>query len=1038
MLEKSNPEKQKSESRHTGKYVYARRFLIGKIIADGFHRRSKIHPANIEDKVSLHFKILQINSAKILDMKSIGHYVQEIWQAKEGLPQNSAQAIVPTRDGYVWIGTQDGLARFDGVRFAVWNKENTREIKHNNIRALHESRGGGLWVGTDAGLGFYQNGEWVSYGLSEKLSCEIVSSICEGRDGKIWIGTWGGGLNCLENGAIKTFAAAEGLSNDFIAAVHQDKAGKIWIGTYGGGLNCFEDGKFVAYTTREGLSHDRLRSILEDRDGNLWIGTRGGGLNLFRDGKFTAFGAKDGLLNDSVWSLFEDRDGALWIGTYGGGLYRYKNGKFTTFAAEDGLSDNFVWSIAEDREGGLWVGTGGGGLNRLQDGNFVSLNVRDGLVHNIVWSLFEDAQANLWVGTYGGGLSCLQQNGECKSYTTDGGDLPNNFVEAICGDSDSGVWIGTDGGGLSRFAGGEWMNLTTENGLSNNAVSALFCDAENALWIGTKGGGLNRLQNGSFTVFTAKDGLSNNFVRAICADGSGGIWIGTRGGGLSHFKENRWTNYTTENGLSHNVIFSLYLDAEKTLWICTGGGGLNRFRDGRFTAFTTANGLFHDSPFCVLEDGSGNLWLSSTKGVFCVGKKELEEFAEGKRPHIVSKFFGEEDGMKSSECNGGFQSAGLRLRDDRLCFPTIKGVAIVNPQNLKINNLPPPVVIEKVIINKREIVASADKIVISPGSGELEFQYAGLSFISPKKVRFKYKLEGFDQDWIDAGTRRAAFYTNIPPGDYSFRVTACNSDAVWNESGAAFDFTLEPHFYQTKSFFSLCAAAVGGATVAAFKWRVRLMKKREEELVELVEKRTFELAEANRALQKISVLDALTGVANRRKFDEVLETEWRRAIRSNALLSVILIDVDFFKSFNDHYGHQAGDECLRRVAKTLDAVINRAGDILARYGGEEFVVVLQGNTAQGAAQVAEILRRRIESLQIPHGTNRFVTISLGAATLAPKRNLSSKMLVAAADKALYRAKENGRNRVEVDNDANFDSAVFDNFSKIDYVSRYER
>ncbi len=950
-------------------------------------------------------------------MKPITQYVQEVWQAKEGLPQNSVQAIVQTRDGYVWLGTQDGLARFDGVRFTVWNKENTPQIKHNNIRALYESKAGDLWVGTDAGLCCLKNGEWISFGSAQGLSNEIVSSICEGRGGEMWIGTWGGGLNRLKNNSIKSFSAPEGLSNDFVTAVHEDRAGNVWVGTYGG-LNCLKNGKFTAYTTEDGLSHDRLRSILEDREGNLWIGTRGGGLNLFRDGKFTALTTKDGLSNDSVWAIFEDRAGILWIGTYGGGLNRFHEGKFTAFTAEQGLSDDFVWSISEDCEGGLWIGTGGGGLNRLQDGKFISYTMRDGLVHDIAWSLYEDERRNLWIGTYGGGLSRYAKNGVWTSFTADE-DLPNNFVEAICGDGEGGVWIGTDGGGLSRFKNGEWLNFTTEQGLSHNAVSALFCDRAGALWIGTKGGGLNRLKDGALTLYTTAEGLSNDFVRAICEDKEGCIWVGTRGGGLCCLADGKWKNYTTKDGLSHNVIFSIYVDADSTLWICTGGGGLNRFKDGKFTSYTTREGLFHDSPYKALEDFRGNLWLSSSKGVFSVSKKELEEFVLGLREKITSKAFGIDDGMKSSECNGGFQSAGLRLSDGRVCFPTIKGVVVVNPEDLKVNNLAPPVVIEKIIVDKMEINGRTSKVVLPPGKGELEFQYTGLSFTSPTKVQFKYKLEGFDREWTEAGTRRAAFYTNIPPGDYRFRVVACNSDGIWNETGASFSFTLQPHFYQTKSFYSLCMTAAGGLAFAAYKRRVQQIKTREEELIELVEKRTAELAEANRALQQLSVIDSLTGIANRRRFDEVLEAEWRRALRSGAQLSLILIDVDYFKPFNDFYGHQAGDECLRRVAQTLNGIVNRAGDLTARYGGEEFAVILQGNTNEGAIKVGEVLRQSVEDLRIPHArsfSGSVVTISLGLSTMIPEYNSASSKLIAEADKALYLAKEKGRNRLEIYND----------------------
>lgn len=942
--------------------------------------------------------------------------MQIVWQTADGLPQNSVQAIVQTRDGYLWIGTQDGLARFDGVRFTVFNKENTEEIKHNNIRALCLGGDDTLWIGTDGGLARFRNEDGFSvYTTADGLSNDIVASICEARDGGLWVGTWGGGLNRLREGRFEIYAGAENLSNDYVAAICEGgAAGDLWIGTYGGGLVRLRDGKFTAYTTEDGLSHNRLRAIHEDARGRLWIGTRGGGLNCLEDGAWKIYTTREGLAGDSVWAIYEDREGSLWIGTYGNGLSRFREGEFTSFTVDEGLSDNFVWSFCEDREGGLWIGTGGGGVNRLQEGKLTAYTTRDGLAKDIAWSLYEDGEENLWIGTYGGGLSRFR-DGTFTNYTTRDG-LANDFVEAIYGDDEGGLWVGTDGGGLSRYRNEEWTTYTTDDGLAHNAVSAIYKDAKNRLWIGTKGGGLNCLKDGKFDLYTAKNGLSNDFVRAICEDGEGCLWVGTRGGGLSRYANGEWTTLTTKDGLSSNVIFSIYADREANLWVCTGGGGLNRYRGGRWTAYTTKDGFFHDSPFKALEDDCGALWLSCTKGIFSVSKNHLDEFDEGRVASINCTAYDAADGMKSSECNGGFQSAGWKTGDGKLWFPTIKGVVRVDPDRITINELPPPVHIEQAIINKQIIaVTTGEKIQIAPGKGELEFHYAALSFIAPERVRFKYLLEGFDREWTDAGARRVAYYTNIPPGEYRFRVKACNSDGVWNERGAAFDFYLQPHFYQTRSFYSLCAIGAGGIGAIAYRRHVRKLKEREEELTRLVGRRTRELAKANRMLQSLSTEDALTGIFNRRYFDDALDTEWRRAERSRSLLSLIMIDIDYFKEFNDAYGHQRGDECLKQVAGVLRAVVNRAGDVVARYGGEEFAAILQGNTHEGARTVAEVLRSRVEALRIAHeksGVSRVVTISAGVATMLPEEYDGQGALIALADKALYKAKGEGRNRVE--------------------------
>jgi diguanylate cyclase (GGDEF)-like protein len=946
-------------------------------------------------------------------MRPITQLMQSVWQTREGLPQNSVQAIVQTLDGYIWIGTQDGLARFDGVRFTVFNKENTPSIRHNNVRALCEGRNSALWIGTDGGLVCFRKGEFTSYTTDDGLPSDIVASIYESARGGIWVGTWGGGLCRLQEGGFSIYANGEGLSNNYVAAIHEDHEGSLWVGTYGGGLCHLKDGRFTVYTTRDGLSHDRLRAIHEDREGNLWIGTRGGGLCRFKDGVWQVYTTEDGLANDSVWAIYEDRKGSLWIGTYGGGLSRYEKGSFTSFTTREGLSDNFVWSFCEDREGGLWIGTGGGGLNRLQDGKFTTYTTRDGLANDIIWSLYEDRERSLWIGTYGGGLSCLK-DGVFKSYTTQNG-LSNDFVEAIYGDSEGRIWVGTDGGGLCSFLDGAWTTYTTREGLAHNAVSSIYEDGAGSLWIGTKGGGLNRFKGGVFETYTSEDGLSNDFVRAICEDKERALWAGTRGGGLSRLQDGVWTNYTTRDGLSSNVIFSIYDDGKGSLWVCTGGGGLNRFKDGRWRAYTTRDGFFHDSPFKVLEDGKGNLWASCTKGIFRISRQELDDFDAGRIERLTCAAYDEADGMRSSECNGGFQSAGWKTSDGRLWFPTIKGAVVVNPAMLKLNELPPPVVIEKAIVDKTALTPNGARAQLPPGKGELEFHYAGLSFLSPEKVSFKYRLEGFDREWIRPGTRRVAYYTNIPPGDYRFRVTACNNDGVWNETGASFEFRLQPHFYQTKGFYALGALALGLTSAAAYRLRVRQLQAHKDELVQLVEERTRQLADANQILQKLSNIDALTGVSNRRHFDETLDVEWRRAYRTDSSLSLLMIDIDYFKDFNDTYGHQRGDECLRRVAGVLCEVVSRAGDLVARYGGEEFAVILQGNSLAGAQAVAEALRSRVEALGIRHEKSPIsphVTICLGVANLSPKETGSHADLLAEADRALYRAKREGRNRVQ--------------------------
>jgi signal transduction histidine kinase len=507
----------------------------------------------------------------------------------------------------------------------------------------------------------------------------------------------------------------------------------------------------------------------------LWVGTDGGGLCRREGERFSSYSKRDGLSDDSVAALFEDREGNLWIGTYGGGLNRLKDGKFTTYTAGNGLSADMARAIYEDRDGTLWIGTRNG-LNRFQDGRF-------------------------------------------SVYTSEQG-LADNSVLSLCADHSGALWVGTRSG-LSRFKDGRFTTYTTRNGLSDDTVLSIIEDRDDRLWVGTAAG-LNQMKDGRFTAYRSSEGLTNDSILSLYQDHDGALWIGTDGGGLNRFKDGRFTAYTTKDGLTNDVVLSLYEDAEQTLWVGT-AGGLNRLNDGRVTGYTSKDGLFDDTVYLVLEDGRRNLWMSCNKGVFRVGKAELAEFAEGHRSAITSISYGTADGMESRECNGGFQPAGWKTRDGRLWFPTIKGVAVVDPDSIKINSLIPPVVIEQVIVDQKPVPADV-AASFSPGKSKFEFHFTGLSYLAPEKVRFKYKLEGFDRDWVDAGTRRDAAYTNIPPGRYTFRVLACNNDLVWNEQGAAFDFYLQPYFYQTTWFYALCVIAAILLGWAIYHIRVKQMR----------------------------------------------------------------------------------------------------------------------------------------------------------------------------------------------------------------------
>ena len=438
------------------------------------------------------------------------------------------------------------------------------------------------------------------------------------------------------------------------------------------------------------------------------------------------------------------------------------------------------------------------------------------------------------------------KDGKVTTYTTTNG-LSDNVVLALAEDHEDSLWIATRKQ-LDRLKDGKVYHFTTGNGLPDSIVLSLYTDRHGTLWAGTRAG-LCRFDGHRFVTYTTNDGLSNNYVVSIYEDQRNTLWIGTGGGGLSRLENGHFSSFTTQNGLSSDAICSLSGDPDGTLWIGTGGGGLNRFKNGKFTVYTVRNGLFDDELFQVLSDRHGYLWMSSNKGVFRVSKWQLDAYAEGRLASISSTVYGTSEGLKNKECNGGFQPAGWQTKDGRLLFPTMKGLAIVDPGRLGTNRLAPPVSIERVSIDGINFDLERS-IKAKPGKGRLQFEFTALSLVSSDKVRFKYKLDDFDKDWTDAGTRRAAYYTNIPPGRYRFTVIACNSDGVWNTTGASFDLILLPHFYQTRLFIAVCIALISGLCFGIYRFRINHLKANQRRLARLVDERTQALQEQIREKER--------------------------------------------------------------------------------------------------------------------------------------------------------------------------------------------
>lgn len=768
---------------------------------------------------------------------AVTQYGLQIWQTDTGLPQNTVHAIVQGRDGFLWIGTEGGLVRFDGEQFAVISHENTPQLPSDVIDDLMLDRAGTIWVSTSGGLARIRSGKverfvpnqgvpatqvWRTFegdgsvwaltasGLFRvngdhaeqvSLNADLTenSKMVSGPDRSLWLSTAAGMLHSHGQGQfIPEGPAAE------VLAIATDSAGRGWAGLRSGIVQCAES---ACHHLDMPASAGSVHAIFRDQQGRMWVGTDGG---LYLVTNRIQHVGPAVLVN----FLFFDREGMLWAGTARGLMRVDENG-----ATELLRSGETYLSAVEDREGDLWLGTESGGLAVLRDRKFSTLTAQDGLSEEHVLSLAQNKTGDVFAGTKGGGLN-VWHDGKLHTITTTR-KLSSNLVLTVASAPNGDVWAGTPDG-LNLIRDGQVRTFTTADGLADDFVRSLYVARNGALWIGTRHG-LSRYSNEKFSTWTAYDGLGSDLVGAMTEDSDGTLWIGTLGG-LSRFHDGEIRNYTTKDGLSGNVVTALHEDADGTLWAGTNDGGLNRVRAGKIAAVQLAT--LPSRVIGILEDREGYIWISSNTGIYRVSRDGLSKLVDGgTQPEVMR--FGVADGMRISECSSGGHPAALELQDGELWFATLKGIAQVDPAHMPLNRVPPQVTIEGVEVDDVS-QETASSLRVAPGHSHYEFDYAGLSFAAPQKVEYRYQLEGFDRDWVSAGTRRVAYYTNLPHGRYTFRVMARNNDGVWSESAATVELTVEPHVYQTLWFMLLLALALIGAGYAAWRRRLRGVERQYE------------------------------------------------------------------------------------------------------------------------------------------------------------------------------------------------------------------
>lgn len=756
-------------------------------------------------------------------------YVQEVWDSKDGqLPHPGVTSILQTRDGYLWLGTFAGLARFDGVRFQLQGADDVPALS-DHVRCLAEAADGSVWVGTRReGLVRIKDGRFTVLSTMDGLTAAETRALAGTPDGKVWIGSNRGVLVRHADGTLEKLGK-EKAPTSTVQTFFVDRDGTLWVGTSEYGLAWWDGTRFQSVDL--GIGADAapsattinipMRAVLaigRDASGALHVGTSVG---LFRltDEKGPR-PARVELSSEPVLAVFGTAHGPLWAAT-AAGLLRIEKGERKRYTTQDGLLHEAIPTIFEDAEGNTWLGTRVG-LARLRRRSITTLGEKDGLASNVVVAVLEDRRGDLWVGTRAG--VSRRRDGLWKTFGREHG-LPSPTTRALGEAPDGTLWVGTNEG-VARFDAVRERFVAVPGVDESYSVRAIGFDADGHPWFGAYDG-LDRLVGGKITRLYPRLQLCNGAGAYYLLRTPDAMWVGASTA-LIEVRDGQQHCHVDREALSRNDIRHLFVDAEGVLWIGS-IGGLSRWVGGKRETLKGRSGPFNTAVYGILEDGRGSLWVSTPKGLFEIFKKHIDRYADPSAALTVYHAYGVGDGMESSVGNGDGQPSAWRARDGRLYFTTAAGLAVVDPAQIEHGTRPPPVYIDRVVANRQPVDLRAARR-LPAGTRDLEIEFTALSFVAPERVKYQYRLDGFDRDWTDSGARRTAYYTNLPPGKYRFRVKAASPSGVWNEEGAAVDFELLPRFYQRAWFLPLCIVVAALAAAGGYRMRIATLRAREKEL----------------------------------------------------------------------------------------------------------------------------------------------------------------------------------------------------------------
>ncbi|MBI4661937.1 MAG: hypothetical protein HY735_24205 [Verrucomicrobia bacterium] len=759
------------------------------------------------------FVLLTTSSTKGAPVETAedSEFTVRTWQVEDGLPSNSVLAIAQTPDGYLWLGTYNGLVRFDGARFTVFNTDNSPGLESDRVRALAVDRAGALWIGTEgAGVKQFAAGKFRSYSVEQGLGNERVFWLCLDGEGAVWA-AGRNGVNRIHNDVVTHFPLDSGR---VVFRIGATRSGRVWA-FVDEELQIVRSGRFEPWKPIPAAEGPWMRDLIEDSRGHTWAGVSGGDTFRWTTNDVRVFKWGGELPTQNWGFITEDARGQVWFGFPGLGIARFDGAECRFLGVEAGLSSTALRALFVDREDNLWVATEDGGLNRIGRKFVQNITQRHGLRQFSVKAICHDGQGGFWAANDCEGLF------RYRGGTFDHGGTSDGCFWSLLRTREGEVWAGKFASGIAvrraAFETPPELSLPT-----NGVVRALMQDRTGAIWIGADRA-ITRVHKGQMAFFTAQNGLSGSRFSSFAEDRDGAIWAGSKYGSLHRIWKDQITTFTRRDGLRSNSVRSLLVDDDGVLWVGT-DSGLSRFEDGRFRTLTSADGLEDEGVSQLLDDGLGNLWVGCNSGIYRLHKEELEGWRTGKVRLVHPLVFGKREGLLTPECISGTQPSCQRMPDGKLYFVTLKSIVVIDPKQITSNPVPPPVVIQDVVVDGQKIASienpksKFENLSIPSGALRVEFHFAGLSFKAPERVTYRYKMEGYDDDWVDGGRQRFASYTRMPPSSYRFRVQAANSDGVWNEDGATLGVAVQPRFWQTLGFKSLCAL---GLVAGAFGWYQR-------------------------------------------------------------------------------------------------------------------------------------------------------------------------------------------------------------------------